>query len=64
MKQPDGGWAPSYNVQVSTDAAAGVIVAVGVTQAGSDSHELEPAVERIENNLGEGPQQMWSTAAL
>jgi transposase len=58
MKQPDGGFTPSYNVQVSTDAAAGVIVAVGVTQAGSDSHELTPAVERIENHLGERPKQM------
>ena len=58
MKQPDGGYAPSYNVQVSTDAAAGAIVGVGVTQSGSDSHELEPAVERIENNLGERPKQM------
>ena len=30
MKQPDGGFAPSYNVQINTDAKNGVIVAVGV----------------------------------
>ena len=58
MKQPDGGWAPSYNVQVSTDASAGAIVGVGVTQAGSDSHELEPAAQRIEDNLDKRPKQM------
>ncbi len=36
MKQGDGGYAPSYNVQISTDSAAGVIAGMGVTQAGSD----------------------------
>ena len=34
MKQPDGGFAPSYNVQINTDAKNGVIVAVGVVQGG------------------------------
>ena len=33
MKQADGGFAPSYNVQLDTDAADAVIVAVGVVQA-------------------------------
>ena len=58
MKQADGGYAPSYNVQVSTDGAAGAIVGVGVTQAGSDYRELEAGVERVEENLGCAPQQM------
>jgi transposase len=58
MKQPDGGYAPSYNVQVSTDSAAGVIVGVGVTQASSDAHELEPAIARIEEHVGNKPKQM------
>jgi transposase len=57
MKQPDGGYAPSYNVQVSTDGAAGAIVGVGVTQSGSDYRELEAGVERVEENLGT-PKQM------
>jgi transposase len=57
MKQPDGGYAPSYNVQVSTDGAASAIIGVGVTQAGSDYRELEAAVERVEENVGT-PQQM------
>ena len=47
-----GGYAPSYNVQISTDATAKIIVGVGVTQSSSDVGELEPAVKRIEENLG------------
>jgi len=58
MKQPDGGFAPSYNVQINTDAANGVIVAVGVTQAGNDFEQLTPGVERVEQNLGESPEQV------
>jgi transposase len=58
MKQADGGYAPSYNVQVSTDAAAGVIIGVGVSQRSEDTHELIPALARIEENLGKTPRQV------
>jgi transposase len=58
MKQPDGGFAPSYNVQVNTDAANGVVVAVEVVQAGNDFEQLTPGVERVEQNLGETPDQV------
>jgi transposase len=58
MKQSDGGYAPSYNVQLSTDAAAGVIIGVGVSQHPEDSQELMPAVERIEENTGKIPGQV------
>jgi len=58
MKQSDGGYAPSYNVQLSTDATAGVIIGVGMSQRPEDVNELIPAVERIEENLGEIPQQV------
>lgn len=58
MKQPDGGFAPSYNVQANTDSANGLIVAVGVTQAGNDFEQLVPGVERVEQNFGEKPQQV------
>ena len=49
---------PAYNVQISTDAAAGVIIGVGVSQRPEDAEELMPAVERIEENLGEIPRHM------
>jgi len=58
MKQPDGGYAPSYNVQISTDAQERVIVGVGVSQSGSDYGELVGAAERVEQNMGETPDQM------
>jgi len=58
MKQPDGGYAPSYNVQLSTDAANKIIVGVGVSQCGSDYGELAGAVDRVEQNLGHKPEQV------
>jgi Transposase DDE domain len=58
MKQPDGGFAPSYNVQIDTDAKSGVVVAVGVVQAGNDFEQLEPGIERVEQNLGKRPQEV------
>src|SRR5260370_11689295 len=58
MKQSDGGLALSYNAQISTDAAHGLIVGVAVTQAAEDSAQLLPAVERIEQRLKKTPQQM------
>ena len=64
MLQAKGAYGPSYNVQISTDAGAKIIVGVGVTQAATDAAELEPAVERIEANLGEKPKQMVVDAGL
>jgi hypothetical protein len=55
---PKGAYGPGYNVQISTDAQAKIIVGVGVTQSSTDAAELEPAVDRIETNLGEKPKQM------
>ncbi len=58
MKQPDGGLALSYNAQISTDAAQGLIVGVAVTQEANDSAQLLPAVERVEERLKKKPQQI------
>ena len=58
MKQADGGFAPSYNVQISTDAANGIIVGVDVTQAGNDCDQLVNAVDRVEANTGRTPEQV------
>src|SRR6266542_1250759 len=57
MKQPDGGFAPSYNVQIDTDAKSGV-AAAGVVQAGNDFEQLEPGIERVEHNLGKTPKEV------
>ncbi len=58
MKQGDGGYAPSHNVQISVDAAHSIIVGVGVTQAASDQGQLPPALDEIERNLGQLPAQV------
>ena len=58
MKHGDGGIAPSYNVQVSTDAANGVIVGVELSQQASDDKGLDPAVAEVQKNLGREPKQV------
>lgn len=58
MKQPGGGYAPSYNVQIDTDAKAGVVVAVGVVQAGNDFEQLAPGIDRVQDNLKETPKEV------
>jgi transposase len=58
MHQSDGGLAPSYNAQISADAAHGLIVGVAVTQEANDCLQLLPAVDRVEARLQKKPQQM------
>lgn len=57
MKQGDGGYAPSYNVQLSTEASNKCIVGVGLSQSGSDYRELPAAMERVEAQAGKRPGQ-------
>jgi transposase len=63
MKGAKGAFGPAYNVQISTDAKAKIIVAMDLTQSSSDAGELAPAVEQIEENLGQKPKQMVVDAA-
>lgn len=58
MNQNDNGFAPSYNVQLTTDAKATVIVGLDVTQEASDARQLQPAVERLKEEAGQAPQQV------
>ncbi len=57
MKQSDGGFAPSFNVQITTDAKEKVIVGAVVSQCGSDYGELVPAMEKVEENMGRYPER-------
>ena len=63
MIQAKGAFGPAYNIQISTDAKAKVIVGIGVSQSSVDTGELEAAVERIESNLGQTPEQVVVDAA-
>jgi transposase len=58
MKHADGSWAPSYNVQVSTEAKSRMIVAIGVTTDPNDQRQLMPALERVKESCGALPQQI------
>lgn len=62
MKQPNGGFALSYNVQVCTDAENDLIVAVATSQSGNDYHELIPGVEEVRQRLGAYPEQVLADA--
>jgi len=58
MRNGEGGTAPSYNLQLLTDTAQGMIVNVDATTEGVDHHQLAPALERCEQTLGRRPQQV------
>jgi transposase len=58
MKHPDGGWSPSYNVQIVTEASHQVVVGITVTDAGNDMQQLVGGVELVEQNLGRKPATM------
>jgi hypothetical protein len=55
MKHGDGGIAPSYNMQVTTEAQSRMIVGIGVSAAANDTQELLPAIERVEQYSGHKP---------
>jgi len=48
----------SYNVQLSTDAHAGVVVSAAVSQMAPDYEHLVPAIEQVGERLGARPKQM------
>ena len=58
MRNGEGGTVPSYNVQLLTDAAHGLIVNVEATTDAVDHHQLAPALERCERTLGRLPRQV------
>lgn len=58
MKHADGGWAPSYNVQITTEAQSRMIVGIGVTTAANDTQELMPALEQVKANCGVLPERV------
>ena len=55
MKMADGGFRPAYNVQVASAAGEQIVVAVTVTNNGSDRGLLRPMLERLRTRLGRHP---------
>jgi hypothetical protein len=64
MKRAGGGFEPAYNVQLTTDAAAGVIVGLQVTQSGADAPQLQPAMEQIQESFGRMPAQVITDSGI
>jgi transposase len=58
MLQTDGGFAPSYNVQITTEASAKMVVGIEVVNAANDTQELVPALDRVKEQYGSQPEQM------
>ena len=57
MKGADGGFRPSYNVQFATEAGAGIIVGVEVSNQGADQGQLSPMTRQLQRRYGRAPAE-------
>lgn len=57
MKMGDGGWRPAYNLQFGSDVDSRIIVGVEVTNVGSDTAQMVPMVEQVEQRTGYCPYE-------
>jgi hypothetical protein len=58
MRNGEGGTVPSYNVQLVTDTTHGLVVNVEATTDAIDYRQLEPALQRCKEALGQLPKQI------
>ena len=58
MRNNEGGFAASYNAQISTDAKHGLIVCAALSNDVNDSQQLKPAMDRLQAACGRMPKQM------
>jgi transposase len=58
MKQPGGSYAPSYNLQLSTDAHEKAIIALSLSSQANDQILLPHAVKVLEETTGTLPDQL------
>lgn len=63
MKMANGGFDPAYNVQFATDADARVIVAVEVSNSGTDGGEFDPLQAKVRSDYGKTPKKAMVDAA-
>jgi hypothetical protein len=61
MKAQDG-FIQGYNAQAAVDAAHQVIVAQGLTNQASDTHQLEPMLASIKANMGRQARELSADA--
>jgi len=58
MRHGDGGIAPSYNAQLTTDAAHGLVVGVSVSKASNDAQQLAGAMDCFRQQYGVFPAKV------
>jgi len=58
MHTRGSGVMPCYNVQITTDAAHGLIVDIEASNSENDAHHLAPAMDRVEQALQQKPKQV------
>ncbi len=57
MKMADAGFRPAYNVQVASVAGEQIVVAVDVTNSGSDGGLMRPMLEQVRAQIGRFPKR-------
>jgi transposase len=57
MKMADGGFRPAYNVQLATVPGSQIIVGVEVNNCGSDSGQLSPMLEQVQQRYQQRPAE-------
>ena len=58
MRDKEGRSKPNYNLQLAVDAAHGVIVATGASDAAEDSGQLTPMLQEVEKQCGDLPGEV------
>jgi transposase len=64
MKMGDGGFRPAHNVQFATAGEARVIVAVDITNEGTDGNQLGPMLEQVKARYGKAPRTVLVDSAF
>lgn len=57
MKMADGGYRPAYNVQMATDTDASVILAVELSNSGTDQQGMLPLARQVESRYDRKPSE-------
>lgn len=55
MKMADGGFRPAFNVQLATDVGSRVVVGVNVSTQGTDTGQLAPMLQQVQQRCGSLP---------
>ncbi len=63
MRMHDGGVAPAYNVQITADAAHGLMADIKVVQAPQDSQQIAPAMDRLRATFKSYPGEALADGA-